>query len=228
MGKKKKLARFAENTTFPNMFQSTFEELEGTGFPIKGQWKDRFFQNRNPLVLELGCGKGEYTVGLAKALPDKNFIGVDIKGARMWKGCKISQEEHLSNVAFVRTRIELIEYFFAAGEVDEIWITFPDPQPRQSREKKRLTSPRFLERYRNIASPGSIIHLKTDSDLLFGYTLEIAAQQNLKIMNRIDDLHNCDYQGLLKEITTHYESIWLKQSLKIKYLCFHLFTNDSR
>ncbi|HRZ41568.1 MAG TPA: tRNA (guanosine(46)-N7)-methyltransferase TrmB [Bacteroidales bacterium] len=227
MGKKKKLARFAENETFPNMFQLSFEELDSAGFPLKGQWKDRFFKNQNPLVLELGCGKGEYSVGLARAFPGKNFIGLDIKGARMWKGCKISQEEKMPNVAFVRTRIELICHFFDKEEVDEIWITFPDPQPRQSREKKRLTSPVFLDRYRQLGSRNCLIHLKTDSDLLFGYTMQVIENQQLEIHQKINNLYNDPMDGPVKEIKTHYEKIWLEQGLTIKYLCFSLFSNHA-
>ncbi len=223
MGKKKKLARFAENETFPNMFQLSFEELTTAGFLLKGFWKETFFHNKNPLVLELGCGKGEYTIGLSKAMPEKNFVGFDIKGARMWKGCKTSQDENLTNVAFVRTRIEFIDHFFAPDEVDEIWITFPDPQPRQSREKKRLTSPAFLDRYRKTGTRNCLIHLKTDSDPLFGYTMQIIAEQNLQVLIQTADLHNSTLTGPVKDIRTHYEQIWLKKGLTIKYICFSLF-----
>jgi tRNA (guanine-N7-)-methyltransferase len=222
MGKKKKLARFAENETFENMFQPSFEILASGGFTLKGLWNKAFFRNQNPLILELGCGKGEYTIGLARAFPNANFIGMDIKGARMWKGCKISQEENLCNVAFIRTRIEMIEHFFGKGEVDEIWITFPDPQPRHSREKKRLTSPQFLQRYRNIGTDHCIIHLKTDDETLFQYTLQVISEMNLPLLRKETDLHHDGIKGMETEITTHYEKIWLEKGLSIKYLRFSL------
>jgi tRNA (guanine-N7-)-methyltransferase len=218
MSKKRKLERFAENETFTNMFQLSFEQLSQQPFPLKGNWNSQFFSNDNPIVLELGCGKGEYTVGLARKYPDKNFIGMDIKGARMWRGCKTSQTENLGNVAFIRTRIEFLEYFFATNEVDEIWITFPDPQPRSSREKKRLTSPRFLKRYRNVAKPDGVIHLKTDDDQLYLYTLEVIQNENLRVIANSSDIHNDPGIAEVAEITTYYEKIWLSKGLSIKYI----------
>ena len=169
---KNKLQRFAENLTFDNFFQPTYDEIS-TGYFLKGKWASDFFKNNNPIVLELGCGKGEYSVGLARRYPDKNFIGLDIKGARMWRGCKTAVDENIQNIAFLRTRIELIEHYFAENEISEIWITFPDPQPRRIKENKRLTSPAFLKRYASILKKDLIIHLKTDAFLLYFYTMEI-------------------------------------------------------
>ncbi len=176
---KNKLARFAENKILPNVIQPTREEaLEG--FELKGKWRENFFKNDNPIVLELGCGKGEYSVGLAKTFPEKNFIGVDIKGARFWFGAKEAVESNMNNVAFLRTQIELVDYFFAENEVDEIWITFPDPQIKYKRTKHRLTHPDFLARYKKFLKPGGIIHLKTDSEFLHGYTLGYLQEQDMK------------------------------------------------
>ena len=163
-----KLQRFAENLTFPNLFQVGFDQLEKEGFALRGRWREQF-GNDNPITLELGCGKGDYTIALARIHPERNYIGVDIKGARLWRGAKTSNEEQMKNVAFIRTRIELIDRFFAEGEVSEIWITFCDPQLKKP--NKRLTSPRFLDTYRRFLAPGSIMHLKTDSQELYDYTL---------------------------------------------------------
>src|SRR5574344_1931578 len=162
---KDKLKRFAENLTFPNMFQQQFKQVQQEGFALRGKWAKDFFKNENPIVLELGCGKGEYTVGLAKMYPDKNFIGIDIKGARMWTGAKEADDASLKNVAFIRTHIEFIQRFFAEGEIAEIWLTFPDPQMKKLR--KRLTSTRFLMAYHQLLKPQGVIHLKTDSSFMF-------------------------------------------------------------
>ena len=171
MGSKNKLKRFKENETFKNVFQPARSALVEQQYELKGQWNELYFNNSNPLVLELGCGKGEYSVALARKYPDKNFIGIDIKGARFWRGAKTALEEDLSNVAFVRTQIELIEYVFAENEIDEIWITFPDPQIKYKRTKHRLTNSSFLERYKRILKPDGIVNLKTDSEFMHGYTL---------------------------------------------------------
>ena len=171
MGSKNKLKRFKENETFPNVFQPTREELVDDTFGLKGQWRDKVFKNDNPLVLELGCGKGEYTVGLAERYPNKNFVGVDIKGARFWRGAKTAIEHEISNAAFIRTQIELIEHVFEQNEVDEIWITFPDPQIKYKRTKHRLTNLQFLERYKKVLKADGLVHLKTDSEFMHGYTL---------------------------------------------------------
>lgn len=226
MSSKNKLKRFAENLTFHNLFQYDYEMLHQAGFPLKGKWSADFFGNNNPIVLELGCGKGEYTIGLAKKYPEKNFIGVDIKGARLWRGLRNAKEQSLSNVAFIRTRIELISFFFNTNEVSEIWITFPDPQPQKSRMRKRLTHPVFLERYNNFLKPSGFIHLKTDSDLLFQYTRDLIAEMNLPLFYDTDDLYASADEIEVKSIRTFYEQIWLSQGLTIKYLRFGLHSDE--
>lgn len=222
MGQKKKLKRFSENLTFDNFFQHRYEQLQAEGFPLKARWREDFFKNKNPIVAELGCGKGEYTIGLARQHPEKNFIGVDIKGARMWRGLKTARDESLPNVAFVRTRIELIEHFFAPEEVSEIWITFPDPQPRKSRAHKRLTSPRFINRYRNILKPEGIIHLKTDDMPLYEYTLEVIKEGGHRLAFHTHDLYKLPEELDVKKIRTFYEQMWLDQGLTFKYIQFSL------
>lgn len=221
MAGKNKLKRFAENLTFDNLFQPAFEELVD-GFRLRGKWKKEFFKNSNDIVLELGCGKGEYTVGLAKRYPDKNFIGIDIKGARMWKGLKEAQEDGLSNVAFIRTRINLVEYFFAKNEVSEIWITFPDPHPRELKVKKRLTSPQFLERYTKFLEPGGTIHLKTDNIIFFEYTLDVINDLDHKLLYLEYDVYGSGMDNELTQIQTYYEQKWLDHGTKIKYLKFSM------
>ncbi len=224
MGKKKKLQRFAENETFKNFFQYHYEQLQQQSFPLCGKWSTDFFHNSNPIVLELGCGKGEYTVGLASHRSGFNHIGMDIKGARMWRGLKDAQKLNLTNVAFIRSRIELAEHFFGPEEIAEIWITFPDPQPQQSRIRKRLTAPRFLEQYRKFLRQDGIVHLKTDSDLLYNYTKEVIAQENLPVYYDIPDLYADERELEVKNIRTFYEQIWLEQGLTIKYLRFGIFS----
>ena len=207
---KNKAARFRENTILPNVVQPTREEAI-QNFPHKGKW-NAFFGNDNPIVLELGCGKGEYSVGLAKAFPDKNFIGVDIKGARFWFGAKEAIQDDLKNVAFLRTQIELIDNLFAEQEVSEIWITFPDPQIKYRRTKHRLTNPEFLEKYRRILKPDGIIHLKTDSEYLHGYTLGLLQGLGHEILTAHHDIYGAaEYQPdtpLLKDIRTYYEELF--------------------
>ncbi len=185
---KNKLERFAENLTFDNLFQYSYERIQDEGFPLKGKWHE-FFKNDNPIVLELGCGKGEYTVGLARAHRDMNFIGVDIKGSRMWVGLRQARDEQLDNVAFISTRIELIDNFFDKDEVSEIWVTFPDPQPQKSRERKRLTGPNFLARYRNFLKEDGVVNLKTDSDLLYEFTLNTVKDAGNPIYYKYSDLY---------------------------------------
>lgn len=219
---KKKLRRFAENATFENMFQRGYEELIEGGFELKGRWREDFFQNSNPIVLELACGKGEYTVELARRYPEKNYIGMDIKGARMWKGCKTANNEGLKNVAFIRTYIELIGFFFGYQEVDEIWITFPDPQPRKSKRKKRLTSPEFLQRYKNLLKDDAVIHLKTDNDMLFAYTKEVINHYQHQLHYESEDVYGDKINGSIGEIRTFYEQMWLEEDKKIKYISFIL------
>lgn len=218
---KKKLAHFAENLTFKHLYQ--FPKLEhAQGFPLKGKWRNLFFQNGNPLTLELGCGKGEYAVSLAAQYPDRNFIGVDIKGARLWKGCRMTQDLGLKNIAFIRTRIEFIEYFFDVEEVNEIWLTFPDPQPQSNRIQKRLTSPEFIERYRKIISPGGIIHLKTDSEALYRYTLGIIRDLNHSLLYSSEDVYRTEEQHPATVINTFYEEIYRQEGIPIKYAEFTL------
>lgn len=215
---KNKLQKFADITEFGNVFQYPFSVLKEKGFDMKGKWGERFFGNGNPIVLELGCGKGEYTVGMARNDKGKNFIGVDIKGARIWSGAKEAIETGLANAAFLRTSIELLPYFFEEGEVAEIWITFPDPQMKKTR--KRLTSTVFLERYARLLKPGGLVHLKTDSPFLFKYTSETVKCNGLKVLAETDDLYNSEFTGAITDIRTFYEQQWLDRGFKIKYICF--------
>lgn len=222
---KNKLARFAENKILANVIQPTREEaLEG--FHLKGKWRQEVFKNDNPIVLELGCGKGEYSVGLAKAFPEKNFIGVDIKGARFWFGAKEATVNNMGNVAFLRTQIELIDCFFDQNEVDEIWITFPDPQIKYKRTKHRLTHPDFLQRYKNILKPNGIIHLKTDSEFLHGYTLGFLQGAGHEIITAHHDIYGApEYDPgteLLREIKTYYEELFSAKGKTITYIKFRI------
>ncbi|SCD19461.1 tRNA (guanine-N(7)-)-methyltransferase [Proteiniphilum saccharofermentans] len=214
---KNKLAKFADMATYENVFQYTFDTLKEEGFPFKGKWHT-YFGNTNPVVLELGCGKGEYTVGLARKFPEKNFIGIDIKGARMWTGASQALEEGLTNAAFLRTRIELINHFFAQDEVSEIWITFPDPQMKKT--NKRLTSTRFMEQYSRMLKEGGIIHLKTDSNFLYRYSKVMIAENRLETFFDTEDLYNSGLNGDILEIRTFYEQQWLSRGLNIKYIRF--------
>lgn len=218
---KNKLERFEENLTFPNLFQVSYEFLQQNTFHLKGKWNSDFFKNNNPIVLELGCGKGEYTVNLAKKYPNKNFIGIDIKGARLWRGCKTSNEDKMGNVAFIRTRIQLIENFFAADEVSEIWITFPDPQLKKP--NKRLTCERLLSYYKKIAKNNSIVHLKTDSYELYDYTInEVIAEGKYPVVFHTDDLYASDFYDDVKDVRTFYEQMFLDMGKKITYIQFKL------
>ena len=221
---KGKLAKFAEMETFNNVFQYPYSVIDNVPFEMKGKWREDFFKNDNPIVLELGCGKGEYAVGMARMFPNINFIGVDIKGARMWTGAKAAIEEGLPNVAFLRTNIEIIDRFFADGEVQEIWLTFSDPQMKN--ERKRLTSTYFMERYRRFLVDGGLIHLKTDSNFLFTYTKEMVKENKLEVEMCTDDLyHATDLDEGTKSILgirTYYESMWLERGLNIKYIKFKL------
>ena len=221
---KRKLQRFAENATFNHFFQPLWEEL-AAGFPLRGKWDSDFFGNNNPVIIEMGCGKGEYTVDLSDKYPERNFIGIDKKGARMWRGAKTSIEDNRENVAFVRTRAENICMVFGPGEIDEIWITFPEPQPNSPRHSKRFTSPEFISRYRKMLKPGGIIHLKTDSDLFYTYTLEVISEGGHDLLYCNDDLYANPSDPEVKDVVdvqTHYEKIWLSQGLTIKYLRFRL------
>jgi len=217
---KKKLQRFEEMKTFSNVLQPDFGEIFRKDHVLKGKWKSNFFRNDNPLILELGCGKGEYTTGLAKRYPSRNFIGIDIKGARIWKGAGKALSEGLFNAAFIRAHIEHINSFFSGSEVDEIWITFPDPQPNKAR--KRLTSPGFLSYYQKFLKDNGRVHLKTDNDGLFRYTGEIARVNNFNIMHETDDLHQSGILKDIPDIRTFYEQQFIEKGFTIKYLCFEL------
>lgn len=222
MGSKNKLKRFKENEAFANVIQPEREELSENRFELKGNWS-RFFENDNPVVLELGCGKGEYTIALAKKYPDKNFIGIDIKGARFWRGAKTALEEDLKNVAFVRTQIELIDQVFAENEVSEIWITFPDPQIKYKRTKHRLTNLDFLERYKKIIKPEGILHLKTDSEFMHGYTLGILHGAGHEVLYAHHDVYQNEYSPKeVTEIQTFYERQYLEVGKKITYIRFKI------
>ena len=221
---KGKLAKFAEMETFSNVFQYPFSVVDKVPFEMKGHWREQYFKNNHPVVLELGCGKGEYTVELARLYPEMNFIGVDIKGARMWTGAKQALEAGLKNVAFLRTNIEIIDRFFAESEVQEIWLTFSDPQMKNAH--KRLTSTFFLNRYRKFLVDSGIVHLKTDSNFLFTYTTCMVKENKLPVVFSTEDLYHTE--GLDEEthkilsIQTYYESMWIERGLNIRYMKFLL------
>lgn len=223
MGSKNKLKRFQENETFPNVVQPNRNETLQNGFPLKGKWAKDFFKNENPIVLELGCGKGEYSVNLAQEFPNKNFIGIDIKGARFWRGAKMALEKQIPNVAFLRIQIELITHYFAENEIAEIWITFPDPQIKYKRTKHRLTNAVFLEKYKKILSAEGIIHLKTDSEFMHGYTLGLLHGLGHEVIYANHHIYR--NEGAPAEVTsiqTHYESQYLAQGKPITYIRFRL------
>ena len=223
MGSKNKLKRFKENETFNNVFQPTRSQLVDEVYQYKGQWNDQVFKNENPIVLELGCGKGEYTVALAKQYPNKNFIGIDIKGARFWRGAKTAVEEDIPNAAFIRTQIELIEYVFAENEVDEIWITFPDPQIKYKRTKHRMTNSEFLKRYKKVLKPEGVMNLKTDSEFMHGYTLGLLHGEGHEVLYANNDVYR--QEGSPEEVTsiqTFYESQYLEQNKPITYIRFKI------
>ena len=221
---KGKLAKFADMETYENVFQYPFSVVSDVPFTMRGHWHEEYFKNDNPIVLELGCGKGEYTVGLAKHYPQMNFIGVDIKGARMWTGATQALAEGLTNVAFLRTNIEIIDRFFSNDEVQEIWLTFSDPQMKNPR--KRLTSTYFMERYRHFLTDGGLIHLKTDSNFLFTYTTYMVEKNHLPVVFRTEDLYHAE--GIDAEtrnilnIQTYYEAMWIARGLNIRYMKFRL------
>ena len=223
MGSKNKLKRFKENETFQNVFQPTREEVVSNQFPLKGKWNSDFFKNDNPIVLELGCGKGEYSVGLAERSSNKNFIGIDIKGARFWRGAKTAVENGLHNVAFLRTQIELIEHCFAKDEVSEIWITFPDPQIKYKRTKHRMTNATFLENYKKILQSNGLVHLKTDSEFMHGYTLGLLHGAGHEVLYANHNIYK--NEGASKEVTeiqTFYESQYLEVNKPITYIQFRI------
>ncbi len=223
MGSKNKLKRFKENETFSNVYQPSRKELLESDFSIRGHWHKKVFGNGNPLVLELGCGKGEYTVGLARRYPDKNFVGIDIKGARFWRGAKTALEEEINNAAFLRIQIELIDKAFAENEVDEIWITFPDPQIKYKRTKHRMTNSEFLKKYKTVLKDDGLIHLKTDSEYLHGYTLGLLHGAGHEVLYANHDIYR--REGCPEEVTaiqTFYEQFYLEQNKPITYIRFRL------
>ena len=222
MGSKNKLKRFRENETFPNVIQPKRDDVLKGKFPYVGSWRKDFFKNKNPIVLELGCGKGEYTVHLAQRSPHINHIGIDIKGARFWRGAKTAIEEGYTNVCFIRMQVELIVQCFAEGEVDEIWITFPDPQIKHKRTKHRLTQPDLLKIYKTVLKSGGLIHLKTDSEFLFGYTLGVVSQMGVIKYAHHDIYNNSDAPDIATEIQTFYENQFLEKKKAISYMNFTL------
>lgn len=217
---KNKLAKFEEMKAFEHVVQAPYHSLKNNDFHLKGKWRTEFFGNENPIVLELGCGKGEYSVELAEKHPEKNFLGVDIKGARLWKGAKNALEKKLNNVGFLRTNIEIIGQFFGPGEVDEIWLTFPDPQMKKTR--KRLTSTFFLKKYLAFLKKGGVIHLKTDSNFQFSYTSAMVHLNGFEILAETDNLYESDILNDTLRIKTFYEKQWLSRGITIKYIAFRL------
>ncbi len=218
---KNKLKKFAELKTLAHVIEPPIDE-PNKSFDLKGQWRRCFFKNENPITLELGCGRGEYTVALAKKFPQKIFIGIDVKGSRIWSGAKETKENKLTNVGFLRTRIDLIQKYFSKNEIDEIWITFPDPQLKRSRLKKRLTHPKFLNLYNQILKPNSVIHLKTDSQFFHGFTLGVIAGEGHILQDSTNDLYASEVQRDDLDIKTYYEKIFLKKGMSITYLKFIL------
>lgn len=222
---KNKLRKWTEIKDFAHVIQPAFEVVYKKDHLLKGKWSEKFFKNNLPIVLELGCGKGEYTINLAKKFPNKNFIGIDIKGDRIWKGARIVEEMELKNVGFIRTRIELINSFFSKDEISEIWLTFPDPQTKKSREKKRLTNPQFLNSYKELLTPEGIINLKTDNHSLFQYTLDIIKKNNLELLYSTPDLYSADISDENLQIKTFYEKRFIEEGEKITCLSFRLTNN---
>jgi tRNA (guanine-N7-)-methyltransferase len=225
---KNKLARWAEMKSFNNVIEPPVDEVLSKDHLVKGNWHKEIFKNANRIILELGCGKGEYTVGLATIFPHNNYIGVDIKGARIWRGSKTAYENRLQNAAFLRTRIEFINSFFSVDEVEEILITFPDPHPKRRDAGKRLTSPSFLNLYRQFIINNGIVHLKTDNKELYNYTCKVAECNGFEIITSTNDLYSGSFNDDIFSIKTHYEKIFLKQGIKICYLAFRLNKNKEQ
>ena len=223
MGSKNKLKRFKENETFENVFQPTREEVVSGNFSYKGKWNTDFFQNKNPIIVELGCGKGEYSVSLAERYPNKNFIGIDIKGARFWRGAKTAVENNMTNVAFVRTQIELLEGIFGAKEVDEIWITFPDPQIKYKRTKHRMTNSEFMQLYKKVLKSDGVVNLKTDSEFMHGYTLGLLHGEGHEVLYSNHTVYkNEGAPSEVTEIQTFYEKQYLEINKAITYIRFKI------
>ena len=219
---KDKIKKFQENLTFSNLIQPEFEEIFHKDHPLKGNWRNDFFKNDNPIILELGCGRGEYTVALGNKFPKNNYIGVDIKGARIWRGAKTASQSEMNNVGFLRTRIEFIESMFGENEVDEIWLTFPDPQLKKQRSNKRLTAPAFLASYAKFLKNNAVIHLKTDSLFMHEYTKAVCQYNELEIDACCDDIYGKDFADDILSVKTTYESKFLEQGLPITYIRFRL------
>jgi tRNA (guanine-N7-)-methyltransferase len=223
---KRKLERFEEMKGMDWVIQPTMDEIKNDVFPLKGKWRTDFFKNDNPIIIELGCGKGEYSVGLGLKYPEKNYLGIDIKGARIWRGAKDVEENNMKNVGFIRTKIDFIQHFFEKDEVDEIWLTFSDPQ--KEKPKKRLTASMFIDRYRKFLKPGGIIHLKTDSDLLFEFTLEEIKEHNFTMIESTWDVYGEYFENAdtdtkeIMSIRTHYEKLFSDKGYDIKYCKFKI------
>ena len=225
MSGKNKIKRFVENESFDNVFQPKREDVVSGNFPLKNKWHNDFFGNQNPIVLELGCGKGEYSVGLAARFPEKNFVGIDIKGARFWRGAKTAVDSGLKNVAFVRTQIEILNHVFGANEVDEIWITFPDPQIKYKRTKHRMTNSEFLKLYQQFLKPNGIVNLKTDSEFMHGYTLGLLHGEGHEVVYANHNVYV--NEGSPKEVTeiqTFYENQYLEKNKAITFVRFRIKT----
>ncbi len=223
---KRKLKRFRENEAYPHVIEPNYYDLKDARFNLKSNWVSNFFKNQNPIILELGCGKGEYTVGLAQRNPDKNYIGVDIKGARLWRGAKTSFDAGMKNVAFLRTRVDFIDFCFGNSEVSEIWCTFSDPHLGHRKSiKKRLTSSSFLKKYQQIIGDTAIVHLKTDDAILYAYTQDVVAHNSLKVLHDIGDIYDGDFSDIVPPIKTFYEQMWIEEGRTIRYISFVLPKN---
>lgn len=223
MGSKNKLKRFKENETFENVLQPTREEVVSGEFQYKGKWNSDFFKNNNPIIVELGCGKGEYTIGLAEKNPNINYIGIDVKGARFWRGAKTAVETGMNNVGFVRTQIELIENIFSSHEISEIWITFPDPQIKYKRTKHRMTNSEFLKMYKRILKPEGVVNLKTDSEFMHGYTLGLLHGEGHEVLYSNHNVYkNEGSPSEVTEIQTFYENQYLEINKAITYIRFKI------
>ncbi len=223
---KRKLQRFEEMKGMDHVIQPSMDDIKNDAFHLKGKWRKEFFKNENPLILELGCGKGEYSVGMGLKYPERNFLGIDIKGARIWRGAKDVEENEMQNVGFIRTKIDFISHFFDQNEVDEIWLTFSDPQKEKPR--KRLTGPLFIERYRKFLKPGGVIHLKTDSDLLYEFTMDEIEKQGYTLLDHSEDVYGSYIDQLdddwkeIMSIRTHYEKLFSEKGHVIKYCRFQI------